>query len=76
MRDFRPVFFEDEVRAVVEVVAFVAESLSLLQRYLDQFAGGFNVVVLDQFDVLATGAVAILALITQQVSGQFFVDVA
>lgn len=76
MRDFRPVFFKDEVRTVVEVVAFVAESLSLLQCYFDQFSCGFDIVVLDQLDVLAAGAVAVFALVTEQVSGQFFVDVA
>ena len=65
MRDFRPVFFEDEVRAVVEVVAVVAECLSLFQRHFDQLPGGFQVVVLDQFDVLAAGAVAVFALVAE-----------
>ena len=75
VRDFRPVFFEDEVWAVVEVVAVVAECLSLFQRHSDQFAGRFEIVVLDEFDVLAAGAVAVFALIAEQMCGQFFVDV-
>lgn len=68
VRDLRPVFFEDEVRAVVQVVAFVAERLSLLERYSDQLAGFVQVVCLDEFNVFAAGTVAILALIAEQVS--------
>ena len=67
MGDFFPVAVEVEVRAVVEVVAGVADVVAcLLLCDLHQFFRRFFFARFDELDVAAAGSVAVLTLISEQ----------